>query len=130
MRIKNLNPMIAAQLKLILKRSDIRVELKREAGVDTYTVVDPMGKKLIEYTNGWDYGLYSIDVMEQNVASIEWYENANKTTPEQKAVFDIFDLIRKKYEEQVTAEKALASMSKEDKALMDMLQQYTNEAQK
>ena len=109
MNIKNLNPMIAAQLKLILKRNDIRVELKREPGVDTYTVIDPMG---------------------QTVASIEWFENANKTTPEQKAVFDIFDIISKKYEEQEKTKRLMANMSEEDKALLNMLQQHTNEPEK
>ncbi len=130
MNIKNLNPMIAAQLKLILKRNDIRVELKREPGVDTYTVIDPMGKKLISYVNGWDYGLYSIEAMGQTVALIQWFENANKTTPEQKAVFDIFDIISKKYEEQEKTKRLMANMSEEDKALLNMLQQHTNEPEK
>ena len=130
MIIKNLNPMIAAQLKLILKRSDVRIELKREPGVDTYTVVDPMGKQLIKYTNGWDYGLYSIDAMSQTIAAIEWREADNKTTAEQKAVFDIFDIISKKYQEQTKAERLMATMSNEEKALLNMLQQYSNESTK
>ena len=62
MTIKNLHPMVAAQLKTILKRDDINIVLKREPGVDTYTVFDSMGKELFYYSNGWDYGLYSIVV--------------------------------------------------------------------
>lgn len=126
MRLKNLNPVIAAQLKLILKRDDVRVALRYEAaGVDVYTVTDMAGRQLIKYTNAWDYGLYSIDAMEQNVATIKWIENDNETTNEQKAVFEIFNIISDKYKEQSKAERALAAMSEEEKVLLNKLRQYT-----
>lgn len=131
MQIKTLNPEIATELKETLKRNDVLIELKREPGVDTYTVIDPEGKKLISYTNGWDYGLYSIDFKGQNVANIEWRENDNKTTAEQKAVFDIFDIISKKYQAQEAIKRLLATMSDEDKACLSMmLQRRTNKPEK
>ncbi len=122
MENKKLNPMIAAQLKVVLKRNDIRINLKREPGVDTWTVEDPEGKQLITYVNGWDYGLYSLSAFGRTVASMEWRESANKTTPEQAAVFEIGDLIFKKYEEQSRMERAMASMSEEDRLTLEMLQ--------
>ena len=118
MTIKNLHPMVAAQLKTILKRDDINIDLKREPGVDTYTVFDSMGKELFYYSNGWDYGLYSIVVNGVSAASIEWRENDNKTTSEQKAVFEIGELIGKKMEEQ----RLMKNISAEDKKMLDFLQ--------
>lgn len=134
MQQKNLHPAIGAQLKKILERNDIRIELKNDSGSSTYTVIDPRGKQLIQYLNGWDYGWYSIYAMGQNVAKIKWFENTNTTTPEQQAVFDIFDIIVNKYEEQEKAKeeakRLLANMSDEDKALIAMLKQHTNESTK
>ena len=95
MQQQNLHPIIGAQLKKILERNDISIELKNDSGSGTYTVIDPRGKQLIQYLNGWDYGWYSIYAMGQKVATIKWFANDNQTTPEQKAVFDIFDIISK-----------------------------------
>ena len=121
MQIKNLNPKTATKLKETLKRYDVLTELKREPGVDIYTVIDPEGKKLIIYTNGWDYGLYSIDFEGQNVANIEWREG-NKKTAEQTAVFDIFDIISKKYQKQEAIKRLWATLSDEEKATVSTLQ--------
>ena len=126
MQIKNLHPMVAAQLKLILKRNDIRIELERAPGTDTYKVFDPMGKELISYMNGWDYGIYVLSALGGTVASIEWRENDNKTTAEQKAVFEIGELISKRMHEL----KSLQTMSEEDKHTMNLLQEYTTETSK
>lgn len=127
---KYLNPMIAGQLKLILKRKDVHIEVKRIPGVNIYTVVDPMDKILIQCDNAWDSGDYSIDAMGQNVANINYRENDGKPTQEQNAVLEFINAVGKQYEEQEKSKKLMNVMSEEDKALMSMLQQYTSETQK
>ena len=122
----NLNPMIAAQLKLILKRNDISIELNRQPGVDTYRVLDPKGEALIVYSNGWDYGMYSITALGETVADIQWSENENKTTPEQKAVFEIGSLIGDKMREL----EQKAKMSEAEKSTFEKLAEYTKEISK
>lgn len=109
MKEKYLNPMIAAQIKSILKRNDIRIETVN----NTYRVLDKAGTELISYDNGWDYGQYAISVMGRLVANIKWRENLGEPTPEQQPVFDIFKAI-----------KARQSISQEDMQTMQMLESY------
>ena len=42
----------------------------------------------------------------------------------------LFDINSKKYEEQEKTKRLMANMSEEDKALLNMLQQHTNEPEK
>ena len=123
MEIKNLHPMIAAQIKTILKRTDIRIEEQARFGSNTFKVFDPKGQELISYDNSYDYGMYTISALGQTVAAIKWRENDGVTTPEQKAVFEIGDLIDKRMQELKKAQQ----MSDEDKQILSLLQQHTNE---
>ena len=69
------------------------VVLTRYPGVDEYIVKDKSGKILMEYTNGWDYGLYTLTI-NGTTFSIEWYENANKEkTQKEKDMFDILHAV-------------------------------------
>lgn len=120
MEQKYLNPMIAAQIKSILKRNDIRIESFNSSSSGEYKVFDKSGKELVGFDNGWDYGLYAVSVMGRSVAYIKWRENEGDPTPEQQAVFDIFDAIKAKQKELDAAK----SMSKEDMQTMQILESY------
>lgn len=120
MEQKYLHPMIAAQIKSILKRNDIRIESFNSSSSGEYKVFDKSGKELVGFDNGWDYGQYAVSVMGRSVAYIKWRENEGDPTPEQQAVFDIFDAIKAKQKELDAAK----SMSKEDMQTMKMLESY------
>lgn len=120
MEQKYLHPMIAAQIKSILKRNDIRIESFNSQSSSEYKVFDKSGKELVGFDNGWDYGQYAVSVMGRLVANIKWRENDGDPTPEQQAVFDIFDAIKAKQKELDAAK----SMSKEDMQTMQMLESY------
>lgn len=120
MEQKYLHPMIAAQIKSILKRNDIRIESFNSSSSSEYKVFDKSGKELVGFDNGWDYGQYVVSVMGRSVANIQWRENDGDPTPEQQAVFDIFDAIKAKQKELDAAK----SMSKEDMQTMQILESY------
>lgn len=74
-----------------IKRSN--VVLTRHPGVDEYIIKDKNGKILMEYTNGWDYGLYTLTI-NGITFKIEWYENAHKEkTQKEKDMFDILHTV-------------------------------------
>lgn len=95
-------------------------------GVDTYKVLNKAGKEIISVANGWDYGMYTVSVNGQNIASIEWYANSlAKKTEEQQSVFNIIDACMTKMREQEKVKQAqanIALMTEKDKAALMFLQ--------
>ena len=76
------------------------VEMKPDWGRTTYTVTNPANKPLMVVDNGWDYGIYSVEVNGKNALTVEWYENDKKPmTPDQEAVFEIIHACHSRIEE-------------------------------
>lgn len=121
MEIKQLHPMIAAQLKLILQRNDIAVEESHIPGKYTYKVFDFQDKELITCEANENGDSYTIHALGELAAYIKVANR--KPTPGQRNVLDTIDLIKKKYDKQ----KADNALSVADRRLMNMLSQYTSE---
>ena len=121
MERKQLHPMIAGQLKLILNNKEIFIEMSHKPGMDTYNVFDYTGKKLITCVADETIGKYTIHALDELAANVKLHTKT--PLPEQQNVFDIIDIIKKKYEKQ----KADNALSVADRRLMNMLSQYTSE---
>ncbi|MBO5739655.1 MAG: hypothetical protein J6R52_01140 [Alphaproteobacteria bacterium] len=97
------------------------VVLTRHPGIDEYIVKDVNGNILMEYTNGWDYGLYTLTI-HGTTFKIEWYENANKAmTQEQRDMFDILHTISNRYAELERARNAAKHLTAKEQILIDFL---------
>ena len=103
------------------------VVLTRYPGIDEYIVKDTNGKILMEYTNGWDYGLYTL-IINGTTFSIEWYENNNKAmSQEQRDMFDILRAISNRYTELERARNAAKRLTVKEQTLIDFLNGKTTE---
>ncbi|MBO5662445.1 MAG: hypothetical protein J6S12_01115, partial [Alphaproteobacteria bacterium] len=82
---------------------------------------------LMEYTNGWDYGLYTL-IINGTTFSIEWYENNNKAmSQEQRDMFDILRAISNRYTELERARNAAKRLTAKEQTLIDFLNGKTTE---
>lgn len=103
------------------------VVLTRYPGIDEYIVKDTNGKILMEYTNGWDYGLYTL-IINGTTFSIEWYENNNKAmSQEERDMFDILRAISNRYTELERAHNAAKRLTAKEQTLIDFLNGKTIE---
>ena len=59
------------------------INLKRTPGTDEYTVINKTGQPVLNVVNGWDYGIYSVNVGGIVVSYIECNPDAPNKTPEQ-----------------------------------------------
>ena len=103
------------------------VVLTRHPGIDEYIIKDANGKILMEYTNGWDYGLYTLTI-NGTTFSIEWYENNNKAmSQEQRDMFDILRAISNRYTDLERAHNAAKRLTAKEQTLIDFLNGKTTE---
>lgn len=106
------------------------VVLNRHPGIDEYIVTDANGKILMEYTNGWDYGLYTLTI-HGITFSIEWYENKNKAmTQEQRDMFDILHAIIDRHTDLESKRNAAKRLTAKEQTLIDFLNGKTTEKSK
>ena len=102
-----------------VKRSN--VVLTRYPGIDEYIVKDNAGNILMEYSNGWDYGKYTLTI-NGITFDIEWYESANKAmTQDQRNMFDILHAISDRYTELECARNAAKGLTATEKSIIDFL---------
>lgn len=102
-----------------IKKSN--VELKREPGIDTYTVKDKSGKLLMTYVNGWDYGIYCMTINGQT-KKIEWLENSQKPqTDDQRAMFAILNELSTRWGELNKLRIARERMDATDRNIVNFL---------
>ena len=106
------------------------VILTRHPGIDEYIVKDANGKILMEYTNGWDYGLYTLTI-HGITFHIEWYENNNKAmSQEQRDMFDILHAISDRHTNLERARNAAKRLTAKEQTLIDFLNGKTTEKSK
>ena len=102
-----------------IKKSN--VELKRDWGMDTYTVKDKSGKLLMTYVNGWDYGIYCMTINGQTKKS-EWLENSQKPqTDDQRAMFAILNELCARWDELNKLRIARERMDAADRNIVNFL---------
>ena len=131
-----LNPIISKELKQILKRDAINIELDHSKtdyiiGIDLYLVkhnndtvfsvskswtVHPVTHKKIFTCNITSFG--------HAIASVCWYKN-EKLNPERDAACEIFRLVQNKFKEQ----QILKNLSEKERFILNQLKQI-NEKKK
>lgn len=129
---KPLNKFMKSQLLTVLKRDDITIETKADAGSREYRILDKDGKLLFLYDNVWDYGYYYISVPNPEagkgpiiVAEMDWFENDSYTNPQQQDIFDIFHAIGDREIELRKIAEARKNLTESEMLALKSLGQYT-----
>ncbi|MFQ6778048.1 MAG: hypothetical protein ACLRFI_01985 [Alphaproteobacteria bacterium] len=104
---KPLNKSTKTILQNILKRNDIKISTKLEAGIETKIITDMKNNFLFSYEDAWGFALYSIYLNNSQkgakpvlVAEMDWWEHDNiQPNSQQQDIFDIGNAITKKQNE-------------------------------
>lgn len=97
------------------------INLKRMPGTDEYTVISQTGQPVLNVINGWDYGIYGVNVGGIVVSYIECNPDAPNKTPEQIATLQIVDACCKRYSEIARQRMLMAKLTQKDKDILNIL---------
>lgn len=97
------------------------INLKRMPGTDEYTVISQTGQPVLNVINGWDYGIYGVNVGGIVVSYIECNPDAPNKTPEQVATLQIVNACCKRYSEIARQRMLMAKLTQKDKDILNIL---------
>lgn len=97
------------------------INLKRTPGTDEYTVINQTGQPVLNVVNGWDYGIYGVNVGGIVVSYIECNPDAPNKTPEQIATLQIVDACCKRYSEIAKQRMLMEKLTQKDKDILNIL---------
>lgn len=97
------------------------ISLKRMPGTGEYTVISQTGQPVLNVINGWDYGIYSVNVGGIAVSHVECNPDAPNKTPEQIATLQIVNACCNRYSEIARQRMLMEKLTQKDKDILNIL---------